>query len=689
MRLPRWPHGGWLLGALALNGLVWGLDVLLFALRAGAGPALEVPELGFARGLVLIASYGALFAYFHHRYAASRPAPLEALWRMLLGGLGLLFLSWALEAAFGPPIASSPPVGFAALLRAHLLDLAQAVYAFWALFNLRELVLYKRTPKAVRRWNAMLLGFALSALSLFMVPYREAPHGLAIVLALLSGLLMLWCSFRLAWLVYLPARKKLAALVLAGLNAFLMGALLAQNTLGFWPTEAARQRAGWLYDYPLEMFGLLVLIFGVLYNSTTILSALFHLPTSAVFERKHVELSSLRNVSRLITELFDADKLVRTIAASAAEAVDARAAWLELLDLESGSTRPRLAASYGMQEAEIKRWADGELSRTVLERRQELLLSRLPDGKGSLLAVPLYAREEPMGVLYVAKDVAFGFEEDDVLLIRTLADQAALALENARLLEASLERERLRRELEIARAIQQRLLPQQIPEQPGLRIRARALMAERVGGDYYDFLWRADGQLAFAIADVSGKGISAAFYMAELKGIFQTLAREVPSPTDLLERANAALSAHLDARLFVSMLVGWLDPRTFRLRLARAGHPPALLRRAGGETSFLRTQGPGLGLIRDGRFRSLIQECMLTLEPGDLLLLYTDGLVEARSARGEEFGYERLLALLAEHNGPLEALEEELLKAVAWHTGQAAWQDDCTLVMLQRPRGEP
>ncbi len=682
------PHIGWLLGALLLNGLVFGLDAFLLALQTGVETGLHVPELALLRGLALVASYTALFVYFHRRYQSYRPEPLEALWTVLLAGLGLLLLAYGFDALSGSVEHRGAAGGIRGLLRARVFDLGQALYTFWTLFNLRELVLFKRTLRAVRYWNAMLVVFALSAFSLFMASYQQAPHLIARILGFVAILLMIWCSMRLAWIVYLPARKKLLALLLAGLNLLVMAVLLGSQ-LGFWPPEEVRREAGWLYDYPLEMFGLLTLAFGILYNSTTILSTLFHLPTSSIFERRQTELSSLHNVSRLITEVFDPEKLVRTVTTSAAEAVGARAAWLEVLDWQSGTVHPRLAAWCGIEPEQIAHWVNGELSRIVLENRQTVVLHSLEGRSGSLVVVPLYARQEPIGVLYVLKEVSFGFEADDVLLLRTLADQAALVLENARLFTLSLERERLKRELEIARRIQQRLLPLELPRYPGLHISARAMMAEEVGGDYYDFYARPDGRLAFAIADVSGKGISAAFYMAELKGIFQVLARESLRPVELLTRINEALSAHLESRLFVSMLVGWMDMRTFRVHLARAGHPPALLRRSSGETCFLRTRGPGLGLVRDGRFSSLVEECELQLDPGDLFLLYTDGLIELRNERGEEFGYERLFEIVHQHGSSARELEHALLEAVATHRGANPWHDDLTLVILQRTGGEP
>ncbi|MCH7646618.1 MAG: SpoIIE family protein phosphatase, partial [Nitrospinae bacterium] len=187
------------------------------------------------------------------------------------------------------------------------------------------------------------------------------------------------------------------------------------------------------------------------------------------------------------------------------------------------------------------------------------------------------ARNEALGALFVAREVTHGFEKDDVEAISIFAAQAALALDNARLFEEQIEKERLARELAIAKEVQHKLLPQCLPSLEGLTLAASSVSAQEVGGDYYDFVQLDDQRLAFIVGDVSGKGTSAAFYMAEMQGVFQSVSHIAPDPQDFLTHANRALANSLEKNVFISVIYGVLDLKKEEIVLARAGHCPAAM----------------------------------------------------------------------------------------------------------------
>ncbi|MEL6615378.1 MAG: PP2C family protein-serine/threonine phosphatase, partial [Bacteroidota bacterium] len=268
----------------------------------------------------------------------------------------------------------------------------------------------------------------------------------------------------------------------------------------------------------------------------------------------------------------------------------------------------------------------------------------------------------------------------------------------------------LSRELSLARAVQQRLLPTTLPEIPGLRLSAIEKPAQTVGGDYYDAVSLGDDCVGVVVADVSGKGAGAAFYMAEMKGIFQAASRLTRSPSEFLCRANEALSPSLERGTFVSAIYGVIDGQTGTLALARAGHCPALLihptsgAAASGDacaedvaasdspppearTRYLRPDGLALGLDPGPLFQRTLDETLVHLVPGDVAVLFTDGLVEARDASGETYGYDRLAAAAA-HLCPTDgacdphALRDALLDDVAQFTGLPETDDDVTLMVV-------
>lgn len=258
------------------------------------------------------------------------------------------------------------------------------------------------------------------------------------------------------------------------------------------------------------------------------------------------------------------------------------------------------------------------------------------------------------------------------------------------LLQQKAEKERMEQELRIARSIQMSLLPQRALAMPGLSLAAHCEPAREVGGDYFDYLPIDDRRLGLLIADVSGKGTSAALYMAELKGLMLSLSRQHTSPRKLLIEANQIIARHLDTRSFITITyaVVDLDARTFTY--ARAGHCPLIYipgpYAPARSPQILTPDGLVLGLqIDDGTlFERMLQEETLPLGIGDLFVLYTDGITEAMNAEGDCYGESRLAAFVREHADlPFEELRERILREVRAFAGGAAQQDDITMLLLR------
>ena len=269
------------------------------------------------------------------------------------------------------------------------------------------------------------------------------------------------------------------------------------------------------------------------------------------------------------------------------------------------------------------------------------------------------------------------------------------------LLQQKAEKERLEQELRIARNIQMSLLPQGPLSMPGISLVAHCEPAREVGGDYYDFLPIDDSTLGILVADVSGKGTSAALYMAELKGIVLTLSQRHRSPRDLLIEADRIISKHLDSRSFITVTYLVVDLRAGTLKYARAGHCPMVYvpgpyaeRRS---PQLMTPDGMVLGLqLDEGRtFNRLLEEVTIPLGRGDLFVLYTDGMTEAMNSAGDCFGDTRLADLIAQHADlAAEQLRERILREIDAFTGSSLQQDDMTMVLLRveqvgHPVGEP
>ena len=258
------------------------------------------------------------------------------------------------------------------------------------------------------------------------------------------------------------------------------------------------------------------------------------------------------------------------------------------------------------------------------------------------------------------------------------------------LLQQKAEKERLEQELRIARNIQMSLLPQRALAMPGLSLAAHCEPAREVGGDYFDYFPIDDHRLGLLIADVSGKGTSAALYMAELKGLMLSLSRRHTSPRRLLIEANQIIARHLDTRSFITITYAVVDLQARTFTYARAGHCPLIyvpgplspVR----EPQILTPDGMVLGLqIDDGTlFERSLEEVSLPLGAGDLFVLYTDGITEAMNADGDCYGESRLASLAREHADlPFDELRERILREVRSFAGDTAQQDDITMLLLR------
>lgn len=305
----------------------------------------------------------------------------------------------------------------------------------------------------------------------------------------------------------------------------------------------------------------------------------------------------------------------------------------------------------------------------------------------SILCVPFSSQEEVLGVVYLDEPQVDPFAEEGevVELVGAFGDLAGIALANARLLREVAERERLEEELRIAARIQRHLLPKRPPAVRGLELAGRTLPAREVGGDLYDFFRRDDrGEVLISIGDVSGKGVGAGMVGTQVRALVRAYAESYGPTDELLARVNRALADDLEAGQFVSFLLIRYAEESGRLSFTGAGHEHLILFRPGtGQLELLRAGGVVLGLVSDLTGR--ITERHMTLQPGDVVCLYTDGATEAVSASGEEFGLDRVTAALKA--GPLEpqAIVERVIEAVVSFNGrEREMADDLTVVALRK-----
>src|SRR3954454_1636536 len=305
---------------------------------------------------------------------------------------------------------------------------------------------------------------------------------------------------------------------------------------------------------------------------------------------------------------------------------------------------------------------------------------------GIKLAVPLVSQGELIGVLNLGPRLSEqDYSSDDRRLLDSLAAQAAPALRVGQLVREqeadAATRQRFDEELEGARLIQQNFLPKELPDLPGWQIAAYYRPAREVGGDFYDVIPLPDGRVAFVVGDVTDKGVPAALVMSATRSVLRASAQRLIEPGVVLERVNELLCPDMPAKMFVTCLYGVLDPATGHLRFANAGHDLPYVKTLDG-VEELRARGMPLGLMPGMDY----EEKETVLQPGESVLLHSDGIVEAHDSDRAMFGFPRLKQTVAEHAGG-QALIDHVIAELASFTGAGAEQeDDITMVTLERSR---
>src|SRR5215213_6311199 len=303
-------------------------------------------------------------------------------------------------------------------------------------------------------------------------------------------------------------------------------------------------------------------------------------------------------------------------------------------------------------------------------------------GVRAVLAVPLGVTDKVFGIIYADSPIAEGrFTEDHLKVLTTLASVAAIRVENARLIEARFERERFERELALASEIQQRFQPTAPPHISGYELQGISFPCYEIGGDYYDFIEREDGRLVIALGDVSGKGTAAALLMSSLHAAIHAQSASHDSLVATISAVNRYLADNIPSNRFVTLFYAELDPDSGALSFLNAGHNPPLIVHSAGTVEQLASGGLPLGIKRDAEYR----EGRTRLQPGDVLVIYSDGVTEAMSPVGEEFGPTRLYEVVSRNieasaAGIRDRIESSLTK-FAQGTSAA---DDITLVIVKR-----
>ena len=699
--MPQSRRSVWLLVVAAACWLV----LLLGTLSQGRA-VLGLPA-DWPRWLLLLAQGG--FAASIFSYVRLQPDALKGhgflvvlrrlFWRSLILTAGLLAVvaleHLAATHALPLPGNATTAATYTVGLGLFILLLSQTLYSW------RSLVSFRGGNKLRREWLAfeLLLGGAL-LLQLFV---WQVPDLLFVGLVLVLGLFGVYLSGHQRWIAYLSQGQKTQAILLQlGVLGFLL-LFLAY-------LRGAQRDPALLAPATQQAFLVLASFFAVFYAVAGLLVSFFNLPIADVYEQRRAEILSLQQLSQIIQRGQTAPEIYQALFTSAVQTIRADAAWLdaqpqplelagptppalahELLPTDLATLRQQLAAAPPTEPAEV---IDNDLGRsqrfTGLSRRYS-----------SAAVLPLRSNSHDYGLLVLLKEELGGFDPEDLSILHTFTTQTVLSLENLQLAQEARVSQRAQDELRIAALVQERLIPKQLPTDNWFEISTYAQAAKEVGGDFYDFLHLPGQRLAVLIGDVSGKGVTAAFHTAQMKGIFHALMQpnplakkdrdRYPDPHRFMVLANEALTHCLERSSFITASFYLIDYEAGGFSFARAGHCHTLYYHSiKEEVSYFQGEGLGLGILRNASYGRHVKNQFWDYNPGDVMVIYTDGIPEARNDAGDEYGEARLAQMLEQcFYQSAEEINQYIRQDVQEFSKGLPLHDDQTLLVIKFKAAQP
>jgi phosphoserine phosphatase RsbU/P len=631
-----------------------------------------------------------LALYYYYKFKIERDDVLnfvDLLWRVFATGLVATVASLALkliEFLLGSTTLTNNVV-FIDLI--YLVNLGLMIgFLMMAFSAWKRLILYQKSKWLLRLWNVFEWGLLITLLyNSVDIPYVE---GVYVTLLTVFVIIALVLSGNMKWVAYLNFRQKWTSLLLLLLTIFYL-------MYGFYTVSSSVEvllgHTQNITNYRVHIFILSLMTFVSIYSIFSFLVILFNLPTTSVFEQKLEEVVNFQRISQSIQTEQSEESVYNILLETSVSTVFADAAWLEVKihDLE-----PKVF-TYKITEKEahdIINHLTAQNVKGVLDQgsdKTKNLSKHLGSLKGSrfrsILAFPIYVKGENIGTLALLKELAEGFNKEMTKIVSTFSNQAGISIENFRLMEEALQNERYKEELKIAKTVQKSLLPDVLEKDNDFDIAAFSESADEVGGDYYDTLRTNEDTVSLIVADVSGKGTTAAFHMSQMKGIFHSLAQNCIEPDEFMKKANQALVYCLERGSFISASFFVVDTKQKKVRYSRAGHCPVLYYHASTNSAeYLKDKGIALGMVRNKSYSNFIQANEFNYQSGDIMVLYTDGITEAKDKKGEEFGYARLTdVLMAVKDATPRQIQEQLINRLYEFSGSSNINDDYTTMIVK------
>ena len=622
----------------------------------------------------------ALYVFYKNRVETTQSSNfIDLLWKIFVTGLLTTVISLALKSVdllMGNTSLTNNPLLIDFLFHIHLgllIAFLVSTFVVW-----KGLILYQKSKLLLRSWVVFEYLLLFSMTTIFL----PAIFGTVVFYVLILMAVVL--SANMKWVAYLNFKQKWKSILLL---------VLTLLYLVYFYVNIVDMRGAFeiLQIAENSIFISSLFVFTAIYAAFSLLVILFNLPTSSVLEQKLEEVVNFQRLSQSIQTEQSENQVYEILLDSSVRAAKADAAWIETKIAGESTYFRHNIAKYTIDN--IKTFFESQRDNNLFDfnntdkaTRPGKLLRKLKGVQyNSIVAFPIMVADRQIGMIVLLKELREGFNKELVEITQTFVNQAGISIDGFRLISEALENERYKEELNIAKNVQKRLLPEELDANDDFSIVAYSMAADEVGGDYYDSVKINDDKTALIIGDVSGKGTSAAFHMSQMKGVFHGLAQLDLNPEEFMIKANKAINSSLDKTSFITISYFVLDQAKKEVTFARAGHCPTLFyEKDKAQASYFTNKGLGLGIVRNDSFADYVQPREFNYKPGDILILYTDGITEAKNFKGEEYGYDRLAETI-NNNAAKEAeeIQEIIINDVYEFCGHSEIDDDYTAVIVK------
>ncbi|MCS7076136.1 MAG: SpoIIE family protein phosphatase [Bacteroidia bacterium] len=655
--------------------VLWGI---MFGMLAQDMRSTTINYEQFPYRVLLFFSLNTLYYYIgQFIVTAKRSETTRQLHRFLVLGVLLLILHLAVQNIHKliPGLRSPFYIAFVYLFNVGILSL----FLIYGNFTIRAFLLKNKNARYDSVWKFFILWLFLSMFFIFVPEWtwiQKVYLGVGIMIAT-------YLASTPKWIAYLTKEEKFSSIF------YVLGVL--STVVLLWLSIRLYTIPRYLPDILKEaqysIFFTLSFYFISAYLFVSFAALLINLLLASVAERRYNFWSNMQEFSHLLQQDLNVRSIYDKLLKLSLEATQAKIGWIEMYK----GTDVIIEATHNIDAATIKQ-IKGLVEHQFISLLKPYRYIENTGIKGLRTVLSVYITlhdKKKIGTIYLISPIADDFEEEDRNTVVMFAKQAGIILETAFLLQESVENQKYQEEISITKKVHQRLLPKNIPQPYPLRISAYQRYADLIGGDLYAFYYNEkENILNFCVGDVSGKGASAAFYMVELKGIYETLCypeNPLILPDKMVEISNNLLTRAMEGHVFITLLYAQFRLNEDTLYFTRAGHTPPLYYSAKSqEATYLSEGGLAIGLVKGTVFNQNNVLSYVKYDSGDIFIFYSDGLTEAQSTEGECYGLERLRKVLLDNvQKDVYQIEYAILQDVYKFKENTTLSDDFTLQVIK------